>query len=144
MDRIGDYWAGPSYWKILKTVHDKTTDKNQTSRKTPGRRKKHQPIDVTAPYDKSLFISTTSRQGKKLDKRKTQKNWNAKGLRLPVNHNIPPDYFDHYQYAGGLVKWCPSIENDTPPIRPSDQSNNIQVEQNMFKIATFVQFQFIL
>lgn len=131
MDNIDQYWAGPSHWKLRRTLHRKTTDENETIRKTPARRKKHQPIDVTVPYDESLFISINSRQAKKLNKRNTQKNWNAKKLRLPFNHNIAPDYFDHYQYAAGLVKWCPpSIENDTPAIRQSDDSNTIQVEYN--------------
>lgn len=144
MENIVQYWAGPSHWKYRRTLNGKTTDENQTIRKMPGRRKKYQPIDVTAPYDESLFISIKSRQAIKLNKRDTQKKWNAKRLKLPFNHNIAPDYFDHYQYAAGLVKWCPSIENDTPPIRQSDDSHNVQVEYNMFRKCFVRSEQFIL
>lgn len=131
MEEIDQYWAGPSHWKFRRTLHGRTTDENQKNRKIPGRRKKHQPIDVTAPYDESLFISINSRPAKKLNKRNTQKNWNEKRLKLPFNHNIATDYFDHYEYAAGLVKWCPSNVNDTQPIRQSDDSNNVQVDYNI-------------
>ncbi|XP_049289983.1 condensin complex subunit 2 [Anopheles funestus] len=115
LDRISQFWAGPSHWKFKRTFRPRTiatsdtaSTGSTTSKERTGSRKKRfemDTLDDVFSVNETLFQKyTPNRPDKGFTHMKTAicKKWESKKLKLPTDYKLDPNRFDVYKYARGI------------------------------------------
>lgn len=107
LNNISKFWAGPSYWKFRQPLRRrlKTSAVAATAGVKTSAAKQYEPLDLTAPFDSSIFISVHSDQAKKIRQCDVSK-WDEKKLKLPTDYHVDRTRFDRYVFAPGIPYKC--------------------------------------
>lgn len=127
-DKIKNYWAGPSYWKVPPNRHlvriDGVKKKSKSRQKIQQEKAAFSLSELTDDSDSEdeCFITTNSKEAKKI-KKCNYRNFDPKTL--PLKSDIPRDLFDSYVY-------CPSFnfQRTCSPIETQDTDSNDTQENN--------------
>uniref|UniRef100_A0A182MED7 Condensin complex subunit 2 n=1 Tax=Anopheles culicifacies TaxID=139723 RepID=A0A182MED7_9DIPT len=114
LDRISQFWAGPSHWKFKRTFRPRTTmfasdatSTAATSSKERVQRKKRFELDTlddVLSVNETLFqVYNPNRPNKGFTHLKSAicKKWESKKLKLPTDYHLDPNRFDIYKYGRG-------------------------------------------
>ncbi|XP_061394506.1 condensin complex subunit 2-like [Musca vetustissima] len=127
LDKISQFWAGPSHWKFKRTRPNRQTLSSQqqhlSSEGVAGRlnqRAKRNKIALEKKKSKQLtfgefhdelFIKLDDKY--KSRKANIQKKWDQRKLKLPVDLQLDPLRFFTYKYAPGLTLHMKHDERDS-------------------------------
>lgn len=111
MDKISQFWAGPSHWKFKKSRNKSLSLAQRFSANHTGDNRKQnlrgkrkplkfrtQPLEFLEIHD-NLFQKLDEKS--KMRKANIQKKWDAKRMKLPTDLQINKDIFDIYSYSLG-------------------------------------------
>lgn len=136
LDKISQFWAGPSHWKFKRTRNMRSSLAEQQQAESTGhflnKRTKRSKRAVEKSKSKQLkfgefhdelFIKYDSKF--KSRKANIQKKWDQRKLKLPVDMQIDPNRFYVYSLAPGLPVHIKGLERESIAIN-MDGDNTLQ------------------
>jgi len=106
MEKISQFWAGPSHWKFKRASKD--PQDNQTVRTERPKFSSNQNVNrraKTVAYDnvtEGAFEQQDSTDSTKKQRRVNFKKWDHRKLKLPTHFNLDPDLFFKYDSAPSI------------------------------------------
>lgn len=139
MDRISQFWAGPSHWKFRRNTNIRrpliqAQQKTNATQKKTTKSTKKMPLDFFS-FDKNEdkdFLSINSVQAKKVKKLACYNEPNPKKLKLPNDSRINSNFFEYFCYAPGILNKVPlqTETNDVAKDMITSNEPEINEEQN--------------
>lgn len=111
LDKISQFWAGPSHWKFKRTFRPRTTmgtsDVASNPKERVVQRKKRFELDTlddVLSVNETVFQAYNPKRPNKrftLSKSTISKKWDSKKLKLPTDYKLDPNRFEVYKYCRG-------------------------------------------
>lgn len=110
LDRIRQFWAGPSYWKYLPSrARLNDTSKRGTKRKRgaafarPIFVQQSRSAATAKNADENVFLSLNSAANVRYTKSNVYRKFDTAKMKLPKDFGLGRDIFDTYEYAPGAI-----------------------------------------
>lgn len=145
LDKISQFWAGPSHWKFKRTRTRPSTLASQQNDGT-GRalnqrnRKGRRALDRSkskqlkfGEFHDELFIKYDDKY--KSRKANIQKKWDQKKLKLPVDLQLNADRFMYYTLAPGLPVYMEGSERSSQNICNGSEEDTLE-NNNIVDVPT--------